>query len=147
MTVPEQALVFDTGPMRHFAIQGWLGVLRFLAGERPVYIPDSVERELDQAIEHVSAARAVLDAGWIQVYRSTSSDFLKAFARYADRLVADGKNVGECGVLAMGQIFKCEVVIDDATPRSVAEEDGIGHGHRSLALRCDPCEETNNRDG
>ena len=36
MTVPENALVFDTGPLRHFAINGWLGVLRFIAGERPV---------------------------------------------------------------------------------------------------------------
>ncbi|MGN2634708.1 hypothetical protein ACTD5D_00635 [Nocardia takedensis] len=45
MTVPAGALVFDTGPLRHFSVQGWLGVLRFLAGERPVYFPDSVEGE------------------------------------------------------------------------------------------------------
>ncbi|MEU9510127.1 hypothetical protein AB0D32_28040 [Micromonospora sp. NPDC048170] len=125
MTVPDNAWVFDTGPLRHFAIQGWLGVLRFLAGERPIYIPDSVERELESAAAHVSAARAVLEADWIRVHRSTSHDFAEAFAHYADRLFADGKNLGECGVLAMGQIYRCEVVIDDATPRQIAREKGI----------------------
>lgn len=125
MTVPENAWVFDTGPLRHFAKQGWLGVLRFLAAEHPIYIPDSVERELNNAAEHVSATRAVLDADWIQVHRSTSPEFAEAFAHYVDRLVADGKNLGECGVLAMGQIYRCEVVIDDATPRQIATEKGI----------------------
>lgn len=125
MTVTENAWVFDTGPLRHFAIQGWLGVLRFLAGTRPIYIPDSVERELNQAVEHVSAARAILEADWIHVHRSTSHDFSEAFARYVDRLVVAGKNLGECGVLTMGEIYKCEVVIDDAAPRQIAKEKGI----------------------
>ena len=125
MTVPDNAWVFDTGPLRHFAMQGWLGVLRFLAGGRPVYIPDSVERELDNAAERVSTVRAVLDADWIHVHRSTSIDFGAAFAHYADRLAVGEMNLGECGVLAMGQIYKCEVVIDDAVPREIAEERGI----------------------
>jgi predicted nucleic acid-binding protein len=136
VSVPENAWVFDTGPLRHFAIQGWLGVLRFLAGERPVYIPDSVERELNHAAEHVSAARAVLDADWIRVHRSTSGDFSEAFAYYANRLVVGDKNLGECGVLAMGQIYKCEVVIDDATPRVIAKEKGI-RVTATVPLLCD----------
>lgn len=136
MTVPENALVFDTGPLRHFAMQGWLGVLRFLAGERPVYIPDSVERELCSAAEHVPAVRAVLDADWIHIHRSISRDFVEAFAHYADRLVVGDKNLGECGVLAMGQIYKCEVVIDDATPRTIAEEKGI-QVMATVPLLCD----------
>lgn len=125
MTVPENAWVFDTGPLRHFAAQGWLGVLGFLAGERPVYIPDSVERELHDAAEHASAVHGVFEADWIRVYRSSNLDYVAAFAHYRDRLVANGKNLGECGVLAMGQVYKCEVVIDDATPRQIAQEKGI----------------------
>ncbi|WP_327042826.1 nucleotide-binding protein [Micromonospora ureilytica] len=117
--------MFDTGPLKHFTANGWLGVLRFLAEERPVYIPDSVERELNDATEYVSAVRAALDADWIRVHRSISPDYVKAFAHYVDRLVVNGKNLGECGVLAMGEIYKCEVVIDDATPRAIAEEKGI----------------------
>lgn len=122
---PENARVFDTGPLRHFAAQGWLGVLRFLAEDRPVFIPDSVEREIRNAAEHLPAVRAVLDAEWINVHRPTSPQYLRAFAAYADRLVANGRNLGECGVLAMGRIYNCEVVIDDATPRVIAEEEGM----------------------
>ncbi|MFK3980657.1 hypothetical protein ACI2K4_09820 [Micromonospora sp. NPDC050397] len=125
MTVPDDAWAFDTGPLRHFAMHGWLGVLRFLAGEHPVYIPDSVERELNAATEHLQAVRAVLEADWIQVHRSTSPDFGEAFAHYVDRLVVGNKNLGECGVLAMGQVYKCEVVIDDAVPRKIAEEKNL----------------------
>lgn len=123
--VPENSWVFDTGPLRHFAMHGWLGVVRFLAGTRLVWIPDAVERELGEAAGHVPAVRAVLDADWIHVYRSTDLEYGESFARFADRLVAGGKNVGECGVLAMGQVHKCEVVIDDATPRKIAQEAGL----------------------
>ncbi|MEW2545928.1 hypothetical protein AB0910_09160 [Streptomyces sp. NPDC047002] len=125
MTVPDSAWVFDTGPLRHFAAQGWLGVLRFLAGGRPVYIPDSVERELNDAADRLSAVRQTLDADWIHVHRSTSFEYVEAFSRYRDRLVAGGKNVGECGVLAMGEVYGCEIVVDDATPRRIAEESGL----------------------
>ena len=122
MTVPENAWVFDTGPLRHFAIQGWLGVLRFLAGERQIYIPDSVERELVNAVDHEPAVRGVLDAHWINVHRSTDLRYTGAFSYYEDRLVVEGKNRGECGVLAMRELYKCEVVIDDSTPREIGEE-------------------------
>ncbi|MFF5264336.1 hypothetical protein ACFY4C_35880 [Actinomadura viridis] len=122
MTVPGDAWVFDTGPLRHFAAQGWLGVLRFLAAGRPVYIPDSVECELNAATEHVSAARAVLEADWISVHRSTDPKFVATFARHEDRLVVNGKNRGECGVLTMGELYGCEVVIDDLTAYKIAEE-------------------------
>jgi predicted nucleic acid-binding protein len=86
MMVPSNARVFDTGPLRHFALQG---------------------------------------CDWIRIHRSADHDFGRAFAHYRDRLVVGDKNVGECGVLAMGEIYHCEVVIDDATPRAIAEEKGI----------------------
>jgi predicted nucleic acid-binding protein len=125
VTVPDDAWVFDTGPLRHFTAQGWLGVLRFLAADRPVYIPDSVERELDAATVHVPTVRAALEADWISVHRSTDPKFIDTFAHYADRLVVNGKNTGECGVLAMGELYGCEVVIDDSTAYKIAEEKGL----------------------
>ncbi|GIG62657.1 hypothetical protein Lfu02_70290 [Longispora fulva] len=136
MTIPSNAWVFDTGPLRHFTINGWLGVLRFLADNRPVYIPDSVERELVNATANVPTVGAALDADWIHVHRSTDQGFGAAFAHYVDRLVVDGKNMGECGVLAMGQIYGCEVVIDDATARTIAEEKGI-RVTATVPLLCD----------
>lgn len=47
-------LVFDTRPLRHFAAAQWVGVLRFLAGDRPIVVPDVVERELRDAVSDVA---------------------------------------------------------------------------------------------
>lgn len=86
MNQPPAALVFDTGPLRHFAVHGWLGVLKFVAGDRRVVIPESVEQELKRQVHDVPALRQVLDARWIEVDRSGDLPFLLAFARYEERL-------------------------------------------------------------
>ncbi len=125
MTQPSDALVFDTGPLRHFAVQGWLGVLKFLAGDRHVVIPESVERELKNQVHDFPVLHQVLDADWIGVDRSDDMPFLITFAGYEQRLVVDGQNRGECGVLALGKTRGFETVLDDNVPRTIAEEDGI----------------------
>ena len=126
MSPPEEdAWVFDTGPLRHFALSGWLGVLKFLAGDRPVLIPDVVERELRRQMHDDAAIGQVLDAEWVQVLSSTDQVYLASFARYANRLMSGGKNEGECGVLAVGATFGCEMVIDDSVPREIAESENL----------------------
>lgn len=125
MTQRSDALVFDTGPLRHFAVEGWLGVLKFLAGERPVRIPESVERELKNQVHDLPVLHQVLDADWIGVDRSDDIPFLIAFAAYEQRLAVGQRNRGECGVLALGKVRGVETVLDDSVPRNIAEEDGI----------------------
>lgn len=125
MTPESDAIVFDTGPLRHFAVEGWLGVVKFLAGDRPVLIPESVERELRQQERDTVVLRQLLDAEWITVDRSNDIAFLAAFARYEDRLVVDERNRGECGVLALGDVRGFEVVLDDSVARTIAEEHGV----------------------
>lgn len=135
MTLPDNVLVFDTGPLRHFAIQQWLGVLRFITRDRTVYIPDTVHRELHNSVSYEPAIQSVLDADWITVHHSTDLVFAKIFAHYSDRLAVGPTNLGECGVLAMGEFYNCEVVIDDATPRTIAEEKEI-HVTATVPLLC-----------
>ncbi len=148
MTPGADAWVFDTGPLRHFALSGWLGVLKFLAGSRPVLMPDVVERELRRQTEDVRAVGQVLDADWIHVFSSSDPLYMANFAKYARRLVADGKNEGECGVLAMGATFGSEMVIDDSTPERNRRDGGLaGHGDRSDSVRCDSCQTTDTFDG
>jgi predicted nucleic acid-binding protein len=118
-------LVFDTGPLRHFALQGWLGPLRFITKDREVVIPESVEAELRRQAEDLLPMRMLLDTDWIHVDRSDDIPFLAAFARYEQRLVADGQNIGECGVLALGATRGWEMVLDDSTPRAIADEEGL----------------------
>lgn len=55
MTQPSDELVFDTGPLRHFAQQGRLGVLKFLTGDRAVIIPPSDEDELKKQERDIPA--------------------------------------------------------------------------------------------
>jgi hypothetical protein len=44
--VENEILVFDTGPLSHFARQNWLGVLKAIVGDRRALIPDVVVDEL-----------------------------------------------------------------------------------------------------
>lgn len=126
MTGPDpDFLVFDTGPLRHFAVQGWLRVLDFLARGRRVVIPESVEDELREQAHDLPVLHEVLAAEWIVVDRSDDPGYLEAFARYAERLVVGKTNRGECGVLALAEVRGCEVVLDDAVPRRLAEERGF----------------------
>ena len=118
-------LVFDTGPLRHFATQGWLKVLRFVVQTRSVYIPDSVEAELKAAEYSLPELRDVRGADWIKVIRSDEVDVLTAFSTYHARLVVGTKNLGECGVLAICKAKGFEAVMDDAVARQIADEDGI----------------------
>lgn len=41
-----EILVFDTGPLIHFARQSWLGVLKAVVADRMALIPDVVVDEL-----------------------------------------------------------------------------------------------------
>lgn len=125
MSYPSEAFVFDTGPLRHFAVNGWLGVLKFLTGDRAVIIPESVEYELKKQVHLVPALRQVLDADWISVDRSDDMPFLVAFAKYEQRLAVGDQNRGECGVLALGKTRSFEVVLDDSAPRAIAEAEDI----------------------
>lgn len=125
MTQPSDATVFDTGPLRHFAVQGWLGVLKFLTADRGIAIPESVEYELRRQVHEIPAVRQVLDADWIFVDRSDDLPFLLAFAKYEQRLATGEQNRGECGVLALGEVRGLEVVLDDSSPRAIAEAASI----------------------
>lgn len=125
MSAPLDALVFDTGPLRHFAEQGWLRILEFLAEGRPVLIQESVEAELKRQVHHLSYLQDVLNAAWIRVDRSDDIEFVAAFARYQAQLVEGDANRGECGVLALCRVRGFEAVIDDGVARGIAEDEGI----------------------
>lgn len=118
--------MFDTGPLRHFAAAGWLGPLRYLIGPNvPALVPRSVEREIYEAADYEPALRSLLDDGWLRVFRDEGLDYLAAYAAYENLLVEGRANRGECGVLAMGETFGCTVVLDDETPRLLAEKEGL----------------------
>ena len=118
-------IVFDTGPLRHFAQQGWLGVLRFLTAERGAVIPESVEREVQRQASNDPRLEQILADGWLEVDRSSDLEFLVAFSAYEQRIAVGRKSLGECGVLALGRVRRWEMVLDDAVPRELAAEQGL----------------------
>lgn len=122
----EEVYVFDTGPLRHFALEGWLGVLRFVTEDGRVVIPESVEEEIQAQAGSAPALGQILACSWIQVDRRSDRAFSHAFADFERRLVdSQGRNRGECGVLALGSLSPCTLIIDDRVPRRIAKDRGM----------------------
>ncbi len=78
-------LVFDTGPLSHFARAGWLGVLKAVVGDRRAMIPDVVVRELEIGARTDARIQAALDATWILRQELSSPEELAAFASFASK--------------------------------------------------------------
>ncbi|ANB05927.1 hypothetical protein SAM40697_1967 [Streptomyces ambofaciens] len=139
MTDEPPAYVLDTGPLSHFAKAQWLGVLKTVLKEHRVCIPDIVREEVRQGIPHHPHLRSVLEeTPWIEVVPLDTEAQLSAFSHYAKRLVGpDGRNAGECGVLALAETTPGAIaVIDDR----VATEAIRGRPvvvRRTLGLLCE----------
>lgn len=115
MTSGRQTYVLDTGPLSHFAQAQWLGVLKAVLSGVRVVIPDVVEEELRIGAGEHAHLKTVLDADWIEVVPLELPQQLVAFKRYEQYLVGpDGRNIGECGVLALAATTpNAAAVVDD----------------------------------
>jgi predicted nucleic acid-binding protein len=136
MTEPVDVLVFDTGPLSHFAQQGWLGILRLVVGARTAVIPDTVADELRAGTQGRAHLQLVLDTAWIEHRVLTSEDELSEFTKFASLLVAKGRNLGECGVLAYAKANGATAVIDDGPARKIARANNVRH-QGTLGLLCE----------
>jgi predicted nucleic acid-binding protein len=131
-----EILVFDTGPLSHFAKQSWLGALKAVVGERRALIPDVVVQELKQGTVHDRRLEAVLEAEWIDHHTLRSDDEIAAFARFAALLVKGSRNRGEAGVLALASVVGGVAVVDDGAARKAADDHGVPK-LPTLALLCE----------
>ncbi|QTX04325.1 nucleotide-binding protein [Agromyces archimandritae] len=121
--------IFDTGPLSHFAKAGWLGLLKLIATDHPVLIPDVVLDELKRgAVSHPHLSMVVAATeDWIRVHPIADRSALVAFANYTALLVGtDGvKNLGECGVLALAETLPATAIVDDRAARNAASRSGV----------------------
>jgi predicted nucleic acid-binding protein len=133
-----QTYVLDTAPLSHFARSQWLGVLKTVLQGARVLVPDVVGAELRSAASRHSYLQAVLDAEWIEEVSLNSPEQLTAFVHYEQRLVGpDGRNVGECGVLALAETtMNAVAVIDDRVAGLAARERNV-EVRRTLGLLCE----------
>ncbi|MFV2087370.1 nucleotide-binding protein [Micromonospora sp. LOL_021] len=138
MNPDRQTYVLDTGPLSHFARSQWLGVLKAVLANVTVVIPDVVEAELRDGATRHSYLQMVLDADWVGVVRLDQSAQITAFTYYKQRLVGpDGRNVGECGVLALAEATpRAVAVVDDRVARNAAKSRKV-EVRGTLGLLCD----------
>lgn len=132
----DDLLVFDTGPLRHFALAGWLGVLKAVVGNRTAIVPDVVEEELKRQAAVNDLLRPVLDANWIGRRAIETDDEIERFALFSARLVRGSFNVGEAGVLAVAASLHGTAVIDDEEGRKAAADHDVAL-KPTLALLCE----------
>ncbi|WP_261555708.1 nucleotide-binding protein [Frankia tisae] len=131
-----EILVFDTGPLRHFATNGWLGALKAVVGGRQAFIPDTVITELRRSASADSSIQTVLEADWLEHRALQTAEELAAFGRFAGLLVRGTRNVGEAGVLALAAVSGGTAVIDDGAARQAARVAGVPF-RPTLALLCE----------
>lgn len=131
-----EILVFDTGPLSHFAKQSWLGVLKAVVSERRAMIPDVVVRELTEGARRDSRLQEVLDAEWIEHRELVTDEELAAFVDFSALLVKGSRNTGEAGVLALASVVGGVAVIDDGAGRRAADGHGVDK-KPTLALLCE----------
>ena len=132
----DEILVFDTGPLRHFAQQNWLGVLKAVVGNRTAVIPDVVVDELRMGAARDGRIQAVLDATWIEHRELRTDEEILAFADFAELLVRGNRNRGEAGVRALAVTTGGTAVVDDGAARRAAESCGV-RLRPTLSLLCE----------
>jgi predicted nucleic acid-binding protein len=121
----QEALVFDTGPLSHFARCGWLGPLKAVVGDRLALMPDAVRDELERGARTDSRLQAVLDADWIETRELLTAEELRSYGRFESRLVSGQRNRGEAAVLALAETLPAVAVIDDGAGRRAASDFGV----------------------
>ncbi|MEU2548434.1 hypothetical protein ABZ618_23830 [Streptomyces roseolus] len=142
MTELQTVYVLDTGPLSHFAKAQWLGVLKSVLRNHRVVIPDVVADELRKGTGRHHHLRAVLEADWIETLSLETPAQLTALVHYERQLVGpDGRNLGECGVLALAESFPDAVaVVDDRVAAQAARNRPVTV-RRTLGLLVDAIRE------
>lgn len=130
------ALVFDTGPLRHFAQAGWLGVLEEIVGERRAIIPMAVLGELESTSHRFPEVADAVNAPWVDHHQLHSYEEMSALAAFSELLVSGRKNLGEAEVLALAATLPAEAVIDDSAAFEVGKRAGV-ECTQTLPLLCD----------
>ena len=118
-------LIFDTGPLSHFARADILGVLKVVVGQRRAVVPEAVVRELRVGVHVDPRIQTVLEADWIEHRAFTTATETMAYARFARLLVLGDRNLGDAAVLALAQTLPARAVIDDWDACDIAKKEGV----------------------
>lgn len=82
----------------------------------------------------------MLEAPWIERVELRSHEELQWFAKFSERLVARGRNLGETAVLAYAKANLVTAVLDDGATRKAAHDFGVSL-RPTLSLLCEAVRE------
>ncbi len=126
-------VIFDSSVLSAFARAELLDLLEQLTRGHERFVPRAVLDEAERGSRDHPNLEAIAQVPWLEVVPVDSLDELLAFARYAARLVAGDRNVGEASVLAWAEVHRAVAVIDDQDAVQCGRENQVAV-RRSLAL-------------
>ncbi|BBZ09320.1 hypothetical protein MDOR_34890 [Mycolicibacterium doricum] len=121
--------VMDTSTFTHFCRAGHLDILRRLAPQGLILIPDTVMSEVEAGRDLGYDIPAISDLDWVEIGVLTSEEEIDQLLIKADLPAhkddAPTKNLGECAVLACAVHRQMVAVIDDGDASAVARFRGV----------------------
>ncbi|MFI2233235.1 hypothetical protein [Nocardia testacea] len=119
----------DTSTFTHFCRAGHQDVLRRLAPQGLILIPDTVQSEVEDGRDNGYDIPSIAELPWVEVGVLTFEEAYTQLDIKVDMpsMKGDGprKNLGECAVLACAVHRQMVAVIDDGDARSQARQRGV----------------------
>lgn len=116
--------VMDTSTFTHFCRAGHQNILRRLAPQGVILIPDTVYSEVEKGRDGGYAIPSIVDLPWVELGVLTPDEEVEQLLIKADMPSRKGdpptKNLGECAVLACAVHRRMVAVLDDRDARTVA---------------------------
>lgn len=118
-------MVFDAGPLNHFALANELPALQQIVSDRRCVTTDAVREELREGTITHPQLVAVENLPWLEVVSLTTLGELYAFAEYMGRLGQSQRNAGEASVLAWAEVNDAVAFVDDQAACNVGRARGV----------------------
>jgi predicted nucleic acid-binding protein len=121
----DRELVFDTVVLSHFALSDRLDVLASLVAGRPCATTAVVVQELRAAAELGPELATASELEWVRVVALDEPAAIRSFARWARRLGAGPRDLGEASVFAAAEMHGAVAVTDDRAATRVGRAYGL----------------------
>ncbi|MEU4565957.1 hypothetical protein [Micromonospora sp. NPDC023956] len=132
-------LVLDTMILHHFTLADRLDVLQDLLLEADCWTTQVVVEELRVSAVSRSELTAACEVDWLRKAQLDTLDEVRCFTRWAARLGAGERNLGEASVLAAAELRQGVAITDDGDARRVARAHGA-RVHGTIWLLAASCQ-------
>ena len=133
-----QTWLCDTSVYTHLARAGYLDLLRQVSPNGTIYVPPTVSREIDAALDLYSDIPAVSDVRWARMVTLTDDeDWTSAFVK-ADLGGVGHQNLGESELIACAVHRGWIALMDDRAATTIAARKGV-RTHDTLWVVVEAC--------